>query len=53
MLRYGVLAIAALPVSSFLVKGLPVAELGVTGVVVLFAIDALLVAAGVGRDVTP
>ncbi|MCU1451544.1 MAG: hypothetical protein JWP02_3714 [Acidimicrobiales bacterium] len=45
LLRYGVLAIAALPLSSFLVKAFPVAGLGAMGVVVLFAIDAFLVLA--------
>src|SRR5439155_7727646 len=44
-LRYGVLLIAALPIAAFLVKGLPVSGLGAGGVVVMFGIDFLLVAA--------
>jgi hypothetical protein len=45
VLRYGVLAIAALPVSTFLLKALPASGWGFGGVLVLFAIDAALVAA--------
>jgi hypothetical protein len=40
-LRYGMLIIAALPVSTFLVKGFPIS--GVASVPVMFAIDALIV----------
>jgi hypothetical protein len=42
LLRYGVLVIAALPVSTFLVKGLPLDD--AASVPVLFAIDAVIVA---------
>src|SRR5205823_8764733 len=41
-LRYGVLLIAALPVTTFLVKALPLN--GVATVPVMFAVDALIVA---------
>ena len=41
-LRYGMLVIAALPVSTFLVKGLPLN--GVASVPVMFAVDAVIVA---------
>jgi hypothetical protein len=41
-LRYGMLVIAALPISTFLVKALPIT--GVASVPVLFGIDALIVA---------
>jgi len=44
VLRYGVLAIAAFPLASFVLRALPVAELASLGWALLFALDAMLVA---------
>jgi hypothetical protein len=49
VLRYGVLAIAALPLATFLFRAIPASGLGGASVLALFAIDVLLVMA-VGRS---